>query len=57
MMNILLIDDDSNIVDGLEAIIKNNFLPESFSITKCIDGAEAVVQMSKHFYQIIVSVC
>ena len=55
MMNILLIDDDSNIVDGLEAIIKNNFSPESFSITKCIDGAEAVVQMSKHFYPIIVS--
>ncbi|ETP73163.1 DNA-binding domain-containing protein, AraC-type [Lachnospiraceae bacterium JC7] len=55
MINILLIDDDRNIIDGLEKIIRENFSAGTFEIKKCLDGSEALRSMRDTFFHIIIS--
>lgn len=54
MLNILLIDDDPNIIDGIDTIIQNNF-SDLFSIAKAYDGHQALTLLTENYYHIIVS--
>lgn len=54
MFNLLLIDDDPNIVDGIDTIIRNNF-PGIFSVTKAYDGQQALALLTENYFHIIVS--
>lgn len=54
MFKLLLIDDDPNIIDGIDTIIQNNF-PGVFSVTKAYDGYQALILLTEDYYHIIVS--
>lgn len=51
---ILLIDDDGNIVNGISQIIEDAF-PGIYQITKAFDGHQAVLQLEKQYFPIIIS--
>ena len=51
---ILLIDDDPNILDGIARVIEDAF-PGVFQISRAYDGHQAVIQLEKNYYPIIIS--
>lgn len=54
MYQVLLIDDDPNIVDGLKKIIEESF-PEIFQIDRAFDGFQALTLLTEHYYHLIIS--
>ena len=54
MLKILLIDDDSNIIEGLETILRDHF-PHTYQIFKAFDGRQALELLTQSYYHIIIS--
>ncbi len=54
MYQILLIDDDETILDGLRAVLEHHF-PDRFLCAAAADGEEAVKRMQKEYYHLIIS--
>lgn len=54
MFKILLIDDDPNILDGIQTIIRNHF-PDTFHIFKAYDGRQALELLTENYCHMIVS--
>ena len=51
---ILLIDDDRNIIDGIEGVIQKAF-PGRYEITCASDGREALLKLAERYYHLIIS--
>lgn len=51
---ILLVDDDPNIIDGIEYIINDHF-PGVFQADKAYDGRQALELLTRSYYHLIVS--
>lgn len=54
MYQILLIDDDETILDGLRTVLYNHFSTE-FICTTATDGESAIRLMEKNYYHLIIS--
>ena len=54
MYQILLIDDDETILDGLRAVLEHHF-PDEFLCATAADGEDAVKWMQKEYYHLIIS--
>ena len=54
MYQILLIDDDETILDGLKVVMQNHFSDE-FRCVTATNGEEAIKQMQTEYYHLIIS--